>query len=83
MAYGNKFNLPTLTSAMGYQNYSAQLMSAPPYVAGAITTLILAKLSDKTYWRMPLVVGPFSLCIIGFAVMLGLQGNFAESVGGA
>ena len=32
---------------------------------------------------MPFVVGPFSLCIIGFAVMLGLQGKFADSVGGA
>ena len=47
---GTKFNLPTLTSAMGYENWSAQLMSAPPYVAGAITTIILAKLSDRTYW---------------------------------
>ncbi|KAI6822539.1 MFS general substrate transporter [Hortaea werneckii] len=83
MAYGTKFNLPTLTSAMGYQNWSAQLMSAPPYVAGAIATIVLAKLSDKTYWRMPFVVGPFSLCVIGFAVMLGLQGKFADSVGGA
>ncbi|KAI7424622.1 MFS general substrate transporter [Hortaea werneckii] len=33
--------------------------------------------------RMPFVVGPFSLCIIGFAVMLGLQGKFVDSVGGA
>lgn len=32
---------------------------------------------------MPFVVGPFSLCVIGFSVMLGLQGKFADSVGGA
>ncbi|KAI7412099.1 hypothetical protein KC336_g11817 [Hortaea werneckii] len=101
MAYGTKFNLTTLTSAMDYQNWSAQLMSAPPYVAGAIESpyspKYLTKYTGKHSHRsmstehhtelksrrMPFVVGPFSLCVIGFAVVLGLQGKFADSVGGA
>lgn len=58
-------------------------MSAPPYVAGAIATITLAKLSDRFYWRMPFVVGPFSLCCISFSVMLGLHGNFENQIGGA
>ena len=33
MAYGTKFNLPTLTRAMGFTSWEAQLMSAPPYVS--------------------------------------------------
>lgn len=47
---GTKFNLPTLTSAMGFENWEAQLMSAPPYVAGAIATIAFSKLSDRFYW---------------------------------
>lgn len=34
MSAGTKFNLPTLTRTMGFTGYEAQLMSAPPYVAG-------------------------------------------------
>jgi hypothetical protein len=30
---GTKFNLPTLTRAMGFSGWEAQLMSAPPYVS--------------------------------------------------
>ena len=35
---------------MGFQNWEAQLMSAPPYVAGALATVILSKFSDRFYW---------------------------------
>ena len=30
---GTKFNLPTLTRAMGFSGWEAQLMSAPPYAS--------------------------------------------------
>lgn len=33
--------------------------------------------------RMPFVVGPFAMCCISFAIMLGLRGNFENQVGGA
>lgn len=32
---------------------------------------------------MPFVVGPFTLCCISFAVMLGLRGDFDSRIGGA
>ncbi|KAK5175408.1 uncharacterized protein LTR77_000547 [Saxophila tyrrhenica] len=80
-AYGTKFTLPTLTAAMGFENWEAQLMSAPPYVAGAIATLVLSKLSDRVYWRMPFVVGPFAAILLGFTIMLGLQGDFENQLG--
>lgn len=35
---------------MGYDGYEAQLMSAPPYVVGAITTIVFAKISDRVFW---------------------------------
>ncbi|GAB7366415.1 hypothetical protein MBLNU230_g8212t1 [Neophaeotheca triangularis] len=80
-AYGTKFTLPTLTRAMGFESTNAQLMSAPPYVLGAIATIVLAKISDRVYWRMPFVVGPFAAICTGFAIMLGLQGDFENQLG--
>lgn len=78
---GTKFNLPTITSAMGFSNTNAQLMSVPPYIAGAISSIAFSTLSDHFYWRMPFVVIPFTLVAIGFSVMLGLQGDFENQLG--
>lgn len=41
-----QFNLPTLTRTMGFTGYEAQLMSAPPYIAGG--SFILANAQRKT-----------------------------------
>lgn len=46
MSAGTKFNLPTLTRTMGFTGYEAQLMSAPPYIAGG--SFILANAQRKT-----------------------------------
>lgn len=78
---GTKFNLPTITRSMGFANTGAQLMSAPPYVAGAICSIVFSKISDRFNWRMPFVVGPFALVCIGFSIMLGLRGDFANQLG--
>ncbi|KAH8177287.1 major facilitator superfamily protein [Sarocladium implicatum] len=83
MSYGTKFNLPTITRAMGFANTNAQLLSAPPYVMGAISSLVFSKISDRFFWRMPFVVIPFTLVAIGFSIMLGLQGRFEENIGAA
>ncbi|EGY20131.1 hypothetical protein VD0004_g410 [Verticillium dahliae] len=81
MSYGTKFNLPTITRSMGFENTQAQLMTAPPYVAGAISSIVFSQFSDRYYWRMPFVVIPFSCVCIGFSIMLGLRGNFENQVG--
>jgi uncharacterized membrane protein YeaQ/YmgE (transglycosylase-associated protein family) len=83
MSYGTKFNLPTITRAMGFTSTNAQLLSAPPYVMGAISSIVFSKISDHFNWRMPFVVIPFSLVAIGFSVMLGLQGEFEANIGAA
>lgn len=81
LCQGTKFNLPTITSAMGFNNTNAQLMSVPPYIAGAISSIVFSTISDHFYWRMPFVVIPFTLVAIGFSVMLGLQGDFENQLG--
>ncbi|UPL03178.1 hypothetical protein LCI18_014112 [Fusarium solani-melongenae] len=76
-SFGIKFTLPSITKNMGFTNTNAQLMTAPAYVAGAISAIIFARLSDRFRWRMPFVAIPLSFIIIGFAIVMGLQGNLA------
>lgn len=66
---------------MGFARTEAQLMSAPPYVAGAIASIVFSKISDRFNWRMPFVVMPFTLVCIAFSIMLGLRGRFEEHLG--
>ncbi|KAG9547191.1 MFS general substrate transporter, partial [Aureobasidium melanogenum] len=51
-AYGLKFTMPSITKSMGYTSSQAQLMTVPPYVAGAISAIALSKLSCL-HWPKP------------------------------
>ncbi|KAL4867351.1 hypothetical protein BDV12DRAFT_171507 [Aspergillus spectabilis] len=82
-SYGTKFTLPTITQAMGFENTNAQLMTVPPYVAGAISAVFFSTLSDRFYWRMPFVVIPLALVTIGYAVILSLDGALDTKIGPA
>jgi hypothetical protein len=81
LSYGMKFTLPTITKAMGFTNTVAQLTSAPPYVAAALSAIFFAKISDRFYWRMPFVVTPMSLVVIAFSVLFSLDGALATKKG--
>lgn len=78
---GNKFTLPTITKSMGFSNTEAQLLTVPPYVAGAISAIGFSRLSDKFFWRMPFVVIPLSLLIIGYSILMSLDGQLGENLG--
>ncbi|KAL4974847.1 major facilitator superfamily domain-containing protein [Aspergillus desertorum] len=82
-SYGTKFFLPTITKAMGFRDTNAQLMTVPPYVAGAVSAVFFSKLSDRFYWRMPFVVIPLCLVVAGYAVMVSLHGELDTHVGPA
>lgn len=81
MKTGIKFTLPTITKSMGFSSTNAQLTSAPPYVAAAISAVVLARLSDRFYWRMPFVVIPMVLVTIAYSVILSLDGALAAKKG--
>lgn len=68
---------------MGFTNTAAQLTSAPPYVAGAISALFFAKISDRYFWRMPFVALPMIIVIISYAIFLGLDGALSTQRGAA
>lgn len=80
---GTKFTLPTITKAMGFSNTNAQLMTVPPYVAGAASAIIFARLSDRYYWRLPFVAIPLSFIFIGYAIVISFHGNLAHNIGPA
>lgn len=68
---------------MGFDNTKAQLMSAPPYVAGALAAIVSGYLSDRLNWRMPFVAVPCALILTGYAIILSLNGALGAHIGTA
>ncbi|VUC31396.1 unnamed protein product [Clonostachys rosea] len=78
-SYGTKFTLPTIVKGMGFTSTNAQLMTAPAYVAGGISSILFARMSDHFHWRMPSCVAPLTIMTIGYAIIMGLQGDLKGS----
>lgn len=78
---GVKLTMPAIIKGMGFQNRNAQLMTAPPYITGAIATVLSSKLSDRFYRRMPFIVIPWTVFIIGYAVIMSFGAHTADHVG--
>ena len=64
---------------MGYSTMQAQFLSAPPYVAGAFSALVCGKLSDRFNWRMPFVAIPGAFILVGYSIMLSLNGEISAN----
>lgn len=80
---GVKLTMPSIIKGMGFKNKKAQLMTAPPYIAGAIATVVSSKLSDRFYKRMPFIVIPWTIFIIGYAVIMSFGAHTDQHVGPA
>lgn len=78
-SHGTKFSLPSIVRGMSFTNTNAQLMTTPALVAGAISSIFFARLSDHFHWRMPVVTMLPGLITIGYAVTMSLQGDLAGS----
>ena len=68
---------------MGFSNTNAQLMTVPPYVMGALSSIFFAKLSDRFYWRLPFIAIPLSFIFIGYSVVISLGGDLGGNMGPA
>lgn len=66
---------------MGFSSTNAQLTSAPPYVAAAISAIVFARLSDRFYRRMPFVIIPMAIVTVAYAIILSLDGALAAKKG--
>ncbi|KAL3457531.1 major facilitator superfamily domain-containing protein [Aspergillus heterothallicus] len=74
--YGLKFSLPQIIKNMGYTSANAQLLSMPPYIAGAVSAYAFGLLADRLRWRMPVIVSGQALVIVAFAILFA----FAEAI---
>jgi MFS family permease len=66
---------------MGFSDTNAQLTSAPPYVAAAISAIVFARLSDHFYWRMPFVIVPMLIVIVAYSIIISLKGELQANMG--
>lgn len=78
--YGLKFTLPQIIKNMGYTSANAQLLSIPPYVAGALSAYLFGLAADKLRWRMPIIVTGQTFSIIGFAILFALAENIESNI---
>ncbi|RSL87266.1 hypothetical protein CDV31_016278 [Fusarium ambrosium] len=79
--YGFKFTMPQIMKNMGYTSANAQLLTIPPYVLGAISAYISARFADRYRWRMPFIVGPQFLVLIGFAITCAYSQDIKNRIG--
>lgn len=73
--YGLKFTMPQIIKNMGFTSTNAQLMTVPPYCAGAISAYVSAIFADRISWRMPFLVGPLLSLIAAFGLLFGMAGT--------
>lgn len=78
--YGLKFNIPTIITGMGFESTTAQLLSAPPYICGAVAAIISGLYADRVQWRMPFVVGHQLCLVVAFAVLFTFAADIANNV---
>lgn len=64
---------PTLTANLGYTAATAQLMSVPPYILAALTTVMAGWASDRLRRRGLVIMIFASIGLIGFLLLLTNQ----------
>ncbi|OAA77210.1 Major facilitator superfamily domain, general substrate transporter [Akanthomyces lecanii RCEF 1005] len=79
--YGLKFTMPQIIKNMGYSSSNAQLLTIPPYVAGAISAYLSALSADRFTWRMPFIVAPQLLVVVSFIILFIKSANISENIG--
>ncbi|KAK3721289.1 hypothetical protein LTR37_003164 [Vermiconidia calcicola] len=78
--YGLKFTMPTIMQNMGFESTTAQLLSAPPYVCGAVAAVSSALVADKLRWRAPFILG-FQFClVVAFTVLFVFAPRIQDNV---
>lgn len=84
--YGLKFTLPTIIRTMGFSASRAQLLSIPPYVAGAISSFSFSFFSDRFRRRSWFIAGPQTLLVVAYSLLTVLApklgGGQSSIIGG-
>ncbi|EFX06223.1 tartrate transporter [Grosmannia clavigera kw1407] len=79
---GLSFNafFPTLTGTLGFATTPTLLMSAPPWVAACIVSLLVSLHADRTQERFWHVVGPICGGLVGFVISMSTLNTAARYV---
>lgn len=72
--------MPQIIRNMGYKSTNAQLLSAPPYIAGATATVLSSLWADRRSWRMPPIVFFQSLVLISMSVLFAFAPNISSNI---
>jgi len=64
--------LPIIVKGLGYSGATANLMSVPPYVAGAVVCLIMCRSSDHFRERTGHLLVSLAIVILGLGLAIGL-----------
>ncbi|KAL5340963.1 major facilitator superfamily domain-containing protein [Aspergillus crustosus] len=78
--YALKFTLPQIMVNMGFTSTQAQLLSAPPYIAGAISAVVSSTFADRVKWRLPFIVGPQLSLMTAYTVLFSFSAEIASHV---
>jgi|SRR5882762_9746091 len=61
--------MPSIIAGLGYTAARAQLLSAPPFICGCISTLIIGTYSDRANIRGPIIAGSAFVSLIGYLIL--------------
>ena len=78
--YALKFTLPQIIRNMGFTNTQAQLLTAPPYILGAISAVVAAIFADRLSWRWPFIVTPQLLLAVCYSVLFVYSRDIANNI---
>ncbi|TGJ82545.1 hypothetical protein E0Z10_g6226 [Xylaria hypoxylon] len=68
--YGVSLFLPSIVKNLGYVSSTAQLLTVPIYVTGAILAIVVAYFSDRVGKRSPFVVTCMCAILLGFILCI-------------
>ncbi|OAX81864.1 hypothetical protein ACJ72_03789 [Emergomyces africanus] len=78
--YGLKFTMPQIIRNMGYTSANAQLLTMPPYFAGAISAFVSSFYADRLRWRMPPIVMGQICVIVAFAILFAKAAEIESNI---
>ncbi|WVW85876.1 hypothetical protein I302_107914 [Kwoniella bestiolae CBS 10118] len=79
--YALKFTMPTIIKQMGFKSSTAQLLTIPAYVVGAISAYLTGRYSDKFKRRFPFIALPQFLVVVAFSIMAPLAPVIKNNIG--
>ncbi|BCS22063.1 uncharacterized protein APUU_30288S [Aspergillus puulaauensis] len=79
--YGLKFMMPQIIKNMGFTASTAQLLTIPPYMAGAVSAFVFGRFADHFKRRAYFLAGPQLILITAYAILTPLAPKISTNIG--